>query len=125
MTVISKTRHNTKPLIRWVGSKLRLMRKFIPLFPNHRRYVSVFGGSGADIIGKSRSHEEVYNDLSKDLVNYYYVIRDDLLRKQLCRRFNMTPYSRYQFSQCVDLVIFSLTQHSICLPHLQTGKAKG
>lgn len=43
------------------------MPRLIGIFPNHDHYVSVFGGSGADILGKPRSRLESYNDLDGHL----------------------------------------------------------
>lgn len=89
---------------RWIGSKARIMPKLMSLFPQHRRYVSVFGGSGADVLCKPPSETEVFNDLSKDIVNVFHVLRDNKLRRQLCIALEFTPYSRLEYAKCLDII---------------------
>lgn len=68
---------------RYYGSKALLMRKFVPLFPNHDIYVSVFGGSAADIAKKPPSRQEVYNDISTTLTTFFRVVANDEQRSRL------------------------------------------
>lgn len=89
---------------RWIGGKNRIMPRLLLLFPDHRCYVSVFGSSGADILGKPRSEMEVFNDLNSDVVNVFRVLRDERLRKQLCLALEFTPYSRREYVYCLDLL---------------------
>ena len=81
-----------------------MMPRLVPLLPYHDRYVSVFGGSGADIFGKPRSRVEVYNDLNGDLVNFYEVLRSDPDRRALQHLLEHTPICRTQFEQCAAIV---------------------
>ncbi len=81
-----------------------MMPRLVPLMPYHVRYVSLFGGSAADVLRKPRSKEEVYNDLDKDVVNIFSVLQEPTKRKQLSCRLEYTPYSRFQFAQCIDMV---------------------
>jgi DNA adenine methylase len=60
-----------------VGSKLRLRKKIIKLFPNNYEdmvYVEPFVGSGAVFFGKKPSKKEVLNDLDKTLMAHYKLI---------------------------------------------------
>lgn len=91
-------------LIPWVGGKARIIGRLIPLFPPHKRYVSVFGGSAADLLGKPRSQEEIYNDLNANLVNVFRVLRNDARRKRLCFALEHTPYSRMEYIRCLALL---------------------
>lgn len=59
-----------------IGGKSRLANKIIELFPRHRHYVEVFGGSGAILFSKPRSKIETYNDINGELVNFFRVLRD-------------------------------------------------
>jgi len=100
-----KKRSGRIPLLfSWAGSKARLMRKLVPLFPSHVCYVSLFGGAGGDICNKPRSKVEVYNDLNLDVTNLFRLLRSKKRRKELCYRLLHTPYSRLQFAKCVTLL---------------------
>ena len=88
----------------WFGGKARLMRRLIPHIPNHVRYVSVFGGSGSDIFNKPRSVEEVFNDLHRDIVNFYRVLRDGKARRKLGFMVQNTPHSRQQYAECLKIL---------------------
>lgn len=94
----------TGPAFRWPGSKWRLTGQLLPLFPHHRRYVSLFGGSASDILAKPPSHVEVFNDLSSDVYNFFKVIRDDRSRKRLLHMLIYTPYSRQQYVDCLSIL---------------------
>lgn len=59
-----------RPPIPWFGGKQLMSGRLLPLFPEHRTYVEVFGGAGALLFGKNPSAVEVYNDLDSDLVNW-------------------------------------------------------
>lgn len=95
----------TKPrsLFRWAGSKVRMMPRLIPLMPKHNCYVSLFGGSAADILYKPKSKVEIYNDLDTDVVNVFRVLRSDEQRKTLRRQLELTPYSRLQYAECLAI----------------------
>ena len=46
-----------EPFLRYQGSEWGMMPFFLPHFPPHRQFVSVFGGSCAEILGKPFSLE--------------------------------------------------------------------
>lgn len=91
-------------LLRWAGSKARLMPKFVPMMPDHLCYVDLFGGSANAILFKERSKVEVFNDVNPDVVNLFRVLRSKQQRRQLCDWLAFTPYSRLQFAQCLGLL---------------------
>jgi DNA adenine methylase len=67
----------------YIGSKKALMTKWSSLLPPHTLFVSVFGGSGADILTKPPSKIEVFNDLDDDINNVFRILRtqsEDLIR---------------------------------------------
>lgn len=50
------------------------------VFPKeYNRYIEVFGGSGAVLLGKPKDKFEVYNDLDGELVNLFRCIKDRLM----------------------------------------------
>ena len=80
---------------KYFGGKYKLAPKLIPMFPEHRCYVEVFGGAGNVLIQKPPSKVEVYNDIDSDIVNLFRVLREDFDRfHHLVKH---TPYSREEF----------------------------
>ena len=68
-----------KPFIPWVGGKTALRPVLYQLFTARlKRYVEVFGGSGALLFGREpqKGLAEVYNDYNSDLVNLFTCVRD-------------------------------------------------
>jgi len=66
------------------------MPAVVPLLPPHKHFVSVFGGSGAEILCKPRSHLESFNDINCHIYNIFSVIRDGDV-DELKRRIRATP----------------------------------
>jgi DNA adenine methylase len=87
----------TRPLVRYHGSKWKIASWVISFIPKHQRYVEPYGGGAAVLLLKSRSHEEVYNDLDSDIVNLFRVTRDN--GEELKRRIASTPFSREEYLQ--------------------------
>lgn len=59
----------------WVGGKSKLADKIIKEFPEHQRYVEVFGGALNVFYRKPRSKIEVVNDINSDLINLHLQIQ--------------------------------------------------
>ena len=59
----------------YMGSKFRLAKKLIPLFPEHINYIEPFGGAANVLLQKPPSHLEVYNDINGDVVNVFRQFR--------------------------------------------------
>lgn len=74
------------------GGKTTLVDDIVQYFPEHRRYVEVFGGSAAVLLNKPPSYVEIYNDLNSDIVHFFEVVRDR--REELQEWLRATPYSR-------------------------------
>lgn len=91
--------------IRYAGSKTRLMSRLMDLIPKHVRYVSVFGGSGADILNKPVSMSETWNDLDGHLFNFFSVLKHPMQRKELIGRICMTSYSRREFQEAQKVLV--------------------
>jgi DNA adenine methylase len=66
-------------------------------FPPHEVYTEAFGGAAGVLLQKPRSHGEVYNDLDKDVVNFFRILRDPETRAQLELACRLTPYARDEF----------------------------
>lgn len=75
------------------GGKWHWMGNLLPMLPQHNHYVSVFGGSGADISRKPPSPRETFNDIDPHICNVFRVIQSedhcrrlaDMIRVPHCR----------------------------------------
>ena len=88
-----------RPLLRWHGGKYLLAPWIIQHFPQHRVYVEPFGGAASVLIRKPKSYAEVYNDLDKEVVNLFRVLRHDLSSQSLLKSLRLTPFARDEFSE--------------------------
>lgn len=67
-------------MLPYIGGKSYLASWIISKFPKNYRelsYCEVFGGGGWVLFKKDQSNVETYNDLNKNLVNLFRVIRDN------------------------------------------------
>ncbi len=85
----------SRPILRWHGSKWRIAEWVIAHFPPHKVYVEPFGGSASVLLQKPRAVTEIYNDLDRDLVNLFQILRDR--SDELVRLLALTPYARDEY----------------------------
>ncbi len=78
-----------------------MVKKLLPLIPEHRIYTEVFGGGASLLFAKKPSPVEVYNDLDSGLVTFFRVIRDPDKLDDLFEKANFTPYSREDYDDCL------------------------
>jgi len=83
------------------GSKVMMLPTLLDLFPPHRIFVDLFGGSGCVLYAKPKSRYEIYNDLDHHLANFFRVIRSDQVGK-LIELVHHTPWSREEFELAVS-----------------------
>jgi DNA adenine methylase len=74
------------------GGKTSYIDDILQYFPEHRRYVEVFGGGAAILLNKPESYIEVYNDRDSDVVQFFRVVRER--RRDLEAWLRKTPFSR-------------------------------
>lgn len=88
----------------WLGGKGLLVKKLLPLVPEHRIYVEVFGGGASLLLAKDPavSEVEVYNDLDSRLVNLFEVLREPEGFAEFERRAVLTPFGREVFRRARD-----------------------
>ncbi len=66
------------PVLKWVGGKRQLLEAFKPLIPNSiRSYCEPFVGGGA-MLFHLQPNVAFVNDINKDLIRVYNVIKDDV-----------------------------------------------
>lgn len=92
----------TRPALRYHGGKFRLAPWILQFFPAHGCYVEPFGGAAGVLLRKSRVYAEVYNDLDADIVNFFRVLRDPVLRTDLIEACRLTPYARDEFDAAYE-----------------------
>jgi len=85
----------TRPILRWHGGKWRIAPWVISHFPPHRVYVEPFGGAASVLLQKPRALSEIYNDLDRDLVRMFRVIRDQ--PAELARSIALSPFARDEY----------------------------
>lgn len=64
-----------KPPITRMGGKSRLRKVIIEMIPEHTCYVELFFGAGWIYFGKEPSKVEVINDIDKELINLFKMIK--------------------------------------------------
>ncbi|MEA9759738.1 DNA adenine methylase [Xanthomonas campestris pv. raphani] len=86
-----------RPAIRYHGGKFRLAPWVLAHLPPHECYVEPFGGAAGVLLQKPRCYAEVYNDLDGDVVTFFRVLQDPMMRARLIELCRLTPYARSEF----------------------------
>lgn len=85
-----------KPPFPYYGSKGRLAGRIVDLMPRHRVYVEPFAGSAAVLFSKTPAPVEVINDLDRNVITFFRVLRTR--EAELTRALRLTPYSRDEYA---------------------------
>lgn len=85
---------HVKPPVAYYGAKTSLAPTIVSMFPEHRRYVEPFAGSLAVLLAKPQAPFEVVNDLDRNLMVFWKVLRDS--PTELARVCMLTPHSRVE-----------------------------
>jgi len=94
----------TKPMnspFKWVGGKSRLRKYVVPLLPPHTCYIEPFAGAAWVLFGKVPSAVEVLNDIDKDLITFFRVVREQ--PEELIASFEWELCSRAEFERLAKL----------------------
>ena len=92
-----------RPLYRMPGAKWGLMPKLVKLLPAHTHFVSVFGGTGAEILRKRPSEVETFNDRDEHIYNLFKVIKDAELCSQLREQIQI-PHCRDLYNDAIEVL---------------------
>lgn len=87
------------PLV-YFGGKIRLADRLVELMPEHEHYVEPFCGSLAVLLAKPLVPHETVNDLDRDLMTFWRVLRDH--PEALERACALTPHSRAEHADSYD-----------------------
>lgn len=79
----------------WYGGKFSHLDWLLPLLPKSQHYCEPFGGSAAVIINREPSPVETYNDIDRQVVNFFQVLRNQ--KDALIEAIGLTPFSREEF----------------------------
>ena len=108
------------PVVKWVGGKRQLLDELLPLLPKHYgTYCEPFVGGGA-LLFASQPRVAVVNDLNRDLIDVYEVIRDDVdaLIESLKKHQNTSSYF-YEIRDCDrDRVRYQELSTQMCLSRI-------
>lgn len=85
-----------KPPFPYAGAKGTLAEKIVSLLPEHIHYVEPYAGSLAVLLAKPPVRMETVNDLDRDLVTFFRVLRDR--PTELARVCKLTPHSRAEYT---------------------------
>ena len=88
------------PPLAYYGAKVNTADEIISLFPDHDGYIEPFGGSLAVLLAKPVERMEVVNDLSRDLMTFWEVLRDRT--DELVHVCQLTPHSRSEMERASD-----------------------
>ncbi|WP_332461339.1 DNA adenine methylase [Paenibacillus tianjinensis] len=81
--------------IKWRGGKRNLRKEIIEMIPEHHCYVEPFAGGLWVLFGKDKSKTEVINDIDKNLINFYSVLKNNY--NEFIKKFNTYLVSRDEF----------------------------
>lgn len=83
------------PIFPWIGGKRRLLKHILPLLPAHTCYVEPFVGAGAVFLAKEPAPSEIVNDVNRELVTLYRVLKHHL--EEFLRHFKWALASRQEY----------------------------
>jgi len=98
----------TRPIVRYHGGKWRIAPWIISYFPSHRTYLEPYGGGASVLLRKPRAYCEVYNDLSREMVNLFRMARNH--GPELRHLIELTPFAREEFVDSYEPVEDPLEQ---------------
>jgi DNA adenine methylase len=91
-----------KPPLAYYGSKVTMGPQIAALLPPHKHYVEPFAGSLAVLLAKRPSQMETINDLNRELMTFWRVLRER--PADLERTCALTPHSRAEHDMAFEQV---------------------
>ena len=84
-----------RPPFVYFGGKQTLADRIVALLPDHLHYVEPYAGSLAVLLAKPPSRMETINDLDRELMTFWRVLRER--HEELERACALTPHSRAEY----------------------------
>jgi DNA adenine methylase len=81
----------------YLGGKYSVLNWLLPLLPDTKSFVDVFGGSACVILNKKPAQLNTYNDLNGWVVTFFRVLRDR--PDELIRLIELTPHSIEEYKK--------------------------
>lgn len=95
------------PLAGWLGGKMRLAKRIVPLIPPHHTYIEPFAGGAWIFFRKDPAPVEVLNDLNADVVTLYRVVKNH--HEEFLRQMNWTLLALLEFERLWRMPVECLT----------------
>ena len=100
--------------LKWHGGKQYLAKRIIELFPPRDSYVHYvepyFGGGAVLFAHDPEGKSEVANDINGNLMNFWLVLRDETLLRELQHVLSLTPFAEPFFRESLRQQDFDGTQ---------------
>lgn len=87
--------------IKWRGGKRNLRKKIVEMIPEHHCYIEPFAGGLWVFFEKEPSKVEVINDVDRDLITFYSVLKNDF--NNFIDKFDTYLISRDEFNYLKQL----------------------
>ncbi len=105
----------------YYGGKAGLAHRIVDLMPPHRVYIEPFFGSGAVLFAKPPAVHEIINDLDRNVVTFFRVLREQ--PEELERVCALTPHARSEW-EAADLYDWPARDHSRNVPGEDLERAR-
>lgn len=89
-----------KPPILYFGAKGSTAERIVDLMPPHDGYIEPFAGSLAVLLAKPRARMEVVNDIDREIMTFWRVVREQ--PDDLQALIDLTPHSRAELELSHD-----------------------
>jgi len=93
------------------GGKYKSLKYILNVLPYRKRYIEVFGGSGAVILAREPSKLDVYNDINSGVVAFYRCLQTERDTERLITRLQNTVYAREEFVWCHNTWDYDLSDN--------------
>ncbi len=92
----------TRPVLRYPGGKFRIAKWTVAHFPPHSFYCEPYFGAGSCFFQKHKANGEIINDINKDVVNVFKVLRDPAQALELERLCRLTPMAYDEYLEAYE-----------------------